>query len=177
MRLIRYVLLLTIATTTLYAQEQAEWYLNEPIRDIRFEGLETISESELFAVVEPFIDRPFTEQNFLELQRRLYAMDLFEQIIPNALRPEEVPGGPSDGMILNFEVQERPVIAEIEFSGNNRLGRNRLRDVILLKRGESHPESVSRAGISGRIGSIRVYRGRWCEHRSIYHLGGATACH
>lgn len=136
MRLFRYVLLMTIAGATLYAQDQSEWYMNEPIREIRFEGLETITESELFAVVESFIDRPFTEQNFLELQRRLYAMDLFEQIIPNAIRPEDVPDGPADGMILSFEVQERPVVADIEFSGNNRLGRNRLRDVILLKRGD-----------------------------------------
>ncbi len=136
MRRMRYALLLIIVGGIVHAQNNTEWYLNEPIREIRFEGLETVSENELFPVVEPFIDRPFTEQNFLELQRRLYAMDLFEQIIPNAVRPGDVPGGPEDGMILSFEVQERPVITQVEFTGNNRLGRNRLRDVILLKPGD-----------------------------------------
>lgn len=112
--------------------DDPEWYLNRPIRDIRFDGLQTVTENELSLVVEPFIGVPFTEQRFLELQRRLYALDLFEQIIPSA---DRIPGNDEE-MILRFEVQERPVITDIEFSGNNRLGRNRLQDTILLKRGD-----------------------------------------
>ncbi|WP_026244878.1 outer membrane protein assembly factor BamA [Alkalispirochaeta alkalica] len=136
MRLLRCVLLLCVVGGVLQAQDNPDWYLNEPIREIRFEGLRTVTENELFPVIESFIDEPFTEQTFLELQRRLYAMDLFEQIIPNAVRPGDLPDGPDDGMVLSFEVQERPVITAIQFSGNNRLGRNRLRDVILLKQGD-----------------------------------------
>lgn len=127
------VVLVTASLVSLHAQEEdPDWYLNKEILDIEFDGLQTVSENELRLVVEPFIGERFTEQRFLELQRRLYALDLFEVIIPNA---ERVPGE-ADGMVLRFEVEERPVVSAIEFSGNNRLGRNRLQDAILLSRGD-----------------------------------------
>jgi len=97
------IVLITAMTVTLHAQDDPDWYLNRNIREIQFEGLETVTENELSLVIEPFIGVEFTEQRFLELQRRLYALDLFEQIIPNADRiPEN-----DEEMILRFEVQER----------------------------------------------------------------------
>mgnify|MGYP006276101607 CR=1 FL=1 len=134
MRLLRYALpFLVVAAVTVHAQDGSEWYLDKPIEDIQFDGLDTVTENELSAVVDPFIGRDFTEPTFLELQRRLYALDYFEQIIPNATRPAD---GSEDSVILRFEVQERPVITEIEFDGNDRLGRNRLLDAVLLSRGD-----------------------------------------
>ena len=134
MRLLRYMLpFLVVATAAVYAQNSSEWYLNKPIEDIQFNGLDTVSENELSGVTDPFIGREFTEPTFLELQRRLYALDYFEQIIPNAVRP---PDGSEDRVILRFDVQERPVITDVEFVGNNRVGRNRLLDAVLLTRGD-----------------------------------------
>lgn len=142
MRLLRYVLpFLVVATAVVHAQSNTEWYLNKPIRDIEFRGLDTVSENELSAVVEPFIGEEFTEPTFLELQRRLYALDYFEQIIPNAVR---LPGGSEEAVILRFDVEERPVITELDFVGNDRLGRNRILDVILLSRGDMVTRSKMR---------------------------------
>ncbi|HKK49080.1 MAG TPA: outer membrane protein assembly factor BamA [Alkalispirochaeta sp.] len=134
MRLLRYVLpILVVAAAPVHAQSDSEWYLNKPIEAIEFEGLDTVAENELSGVTDPFVGRDFTEPTFLELQRRLYALDYFEQIIPNAVRP---PDGDEDRVIIRFEVQERPVISSIEFNGNDRLGRNRLLDVVVLSRGD-----------------------------------------
>ncbi len=134
MRLLRYALpILVLTAGILEAQTNEEWYLDKPIESIVFDGLDTITENELSAVVEPFIGREFTEPTFLELQRRLYALDYFEQIIPNAERPDD---GSEDRVVLRFDVRERPVITDIEFVGNNRLGRNRLLEVVLLTRGD-----------------------------------------
>jgi outer membrane protein insertion porin family len=134
MRLLRYVLpFLVVATATVHAQSSSDWYLNKPIEAIEFDGLETVRNNELTPVTDPFVGREFTEPTFLELQRRLYALDYFEQIIPNAVRPAD---GSEDRVILRFEVRERPVISQVEFSGNNRLGRNRLLDVVLLTEGD-----------------------------------------
>lgn len=129
--------ILSVVSVTVSAQSSDEWYLNKPIRDVVFEGLETVTENELSLIVEPFIGEPFTEQSFLELQRRLYALDYFEQIIPNA---DRVDGGEEE-MILRFEVRERPSVGEIEFSGNRRIGRNQLLDTILLTRGDMITQS------------------------------------
>lgn len=131
LRRVTTILLLCVSGLA-FAQSDAEWYLNKPIQDIEFSGLDTIDENELSAIIEPFIGEEFTEQRFLDLQRRLYALDYFEQIIPNAVRAD----GSEEAVVIRFEVRERPVISEIEFIGNGRLGRNRLLDVTLLKRGD-----------------------------------------
>jgi len=131
LRRVTTILLLCVSGLA-FAQSDAEWYLNKPIRAIEFEGLESIEENELSAIIEPFIGEEFTEQRFLDLQRRLYALDYFEQIIPNAVRAD----GSEEEVIIRFQVVERPVITDIEFIGNDRLGRNRLLDVTLLKRGD-----------------------------------------
>lgn len=141
MRIVRYVLSLLLVAGTVFSQTDGSWYLNKPIEDITFSGLESVRENELSAIVEPFIGEEFTEPTFLELQRRLYALDYFEEIIPNAERP----GGTSeDSVILRFDVVERPVVSDIEIEGNDRLGRNRILDVVLLKRGDMVTRSKMR---------------------------------
>lgn len=130
-RLLRLLPLLLVAAG-LNAQS-AEWYLGKPIEDIVFEGLESVAPSELSGVVGPFIGETFTEPTFLELQRRLYALDYFEAIIPSAVRP---PGGGEDSVILQFDVVERPVVDEVVFVGNSRLARNRLLEVVLMTEGD-----------------------------------------
>ncbi len=141
MRIVRYVLPLLLVAGTVFSQNNANWYLNKPIEGIEFSGLDTVRENELSAVVEPFVGETFTEPTFLELQRRLYALDYFEEIIPNAVRPSD---GSEDRVILRFDVVERPVITKVEIEGNDRLGRNRILDVILLKRGDMVTRSKMR---------------------------------
>jgi outer membrane protein insertion porin family len=141
MRIVRYVLPFLLVAGTVFSQNNANWYLNKPIERIEFSGLETVRENELSAVVEPFVGEEFTEPTFLELQRRLYALDYFEEIIPNAVRPSD---GAEDRVILRFEVVERPVITRIDIEGNDRLGRNRILDVVLLKRGDMVTRSKMR---------------------------------
>jgi len=141
MRIVRYVLPLLLAAGTVFAQTDTTWYLNKPIADITFSGLDTVRENELSGVVDPFIGETFTEPTFLELQRRLYALDYFEEIIPNAVRPED---GSEDRVILRFDVVERPVITDVEIEGNDNLGRNRILDVVLLTRGDMVTRSKMR---------------------------------
>ncbi len=141
MRILRYVLPLMLVAGTVLSQNNTNWYLNKPIRGIEFSGLETVRENELSPVIAPFVGETFTEPTFLELQRRLYALDYFEEIIPNAVRP---PDGSENAVILRFDVVERPVITAIEIRGNDSLGRNRILDVILLKRGDMVTRSKMR---------------------------------
>jgi outer membrane protein insertion porin family len=127
-------LLLILSAFTLYAQtdEDPDWYYDKPIRNITFEGLEAVSPSELEGITRPFIGRRFTDSVFLDLQRRLYALEFFERIVPRADR-----GGP-DGSELNlvFEVQERPVVAEIRYDGNKNIRNRDLNNAIVLSQGD-----------------------------------------
>lgn len=141
MRILRYVLPLIFVAGTVFSQSDSSWYLNKPIEDITFSGLDTVKENELSAVIDTFIGEEFTEPTFLELQRRLYALDYFEEIIPNAVPSESVG---RERVVIRFDVQERPVITDVEIEGNDRVARNRILDVVLLTRGDMVTRSKMR---------------------------------
>jgi outer membrane protein insertion porin family len=51
------VLLCLLGTVSLSAQTADEWYTNKQIIDIRFTGLNSVSETELNGIVRPYILR------------------------------------------------------------------------------------------------------------------------
>jgi len=116
----------------LSAQDAGEWYVNKPIEDIRFTNLSRVSQNDLDSVVTPFRGMIFTETVFQDLQRRLYALDYFEYLLPLPIPTDDQ----NSGVILEFEVLERPVIGSIEFAGMRRIRENQLRDVVLGKIGD-----------------------------------------
>ncbi|NNM67220.1 MAG: outer membrane protein assembly factor BamA [Spirochaetales bacterium] len=110
-----------------------EWYMNKPIQNIRFEGLKSVQPSELDGVVRPYIGKPFTNELFQELQGDLYNLDYFEGLIaPTAIKAD--PAGSQ--VILLFKVHEKPLISDILFSGNSKVGTNDLFGVIKSKKGD-----------------------------------------
>jgi outer membrane protein insertion porin family len=122
--------LLIFIAVPLFAQED-EWYVGQAIRDVRFVGLANITEAELRPIVEPYIGQPFSDRNFLELQRRIYALDYFTSVLPEAVRPEA-----GEGVIIRFTVEERATVSEIRFVGNRRIRTADLLNEILLSTGD-----------------------------------------
>jgi len=127
------ILFFLLFTQTVFAQQNnEEWYLGKTIVDIKFKGLDTVSSTELSGLVREYISSEFSDSLFYEIQSKLYALDYFELIIPSALKGDDA----GNTVILEFEVQERPVISAIEFEGNSRIRKGELLDTILLKRGD-----------------------------------------
>jgi outer membrane protein insertion porin family len=127
-----FLLLLAVALIApVVAQDTGEWYLDQFIIDIRFVGLSTVAETELEPIVTPFVGQTFTWRRFEDLQRRLYALDFFTSIVPEAVRPES-----GSGVVLQFTVEEHPTVDEVRFTGNRRIRTNDLLDVTLLKTGD-----------------------------------------
>ena len=111
---------------------EKEWYQGKPIRDIVIKGLSSVSMNELAGIVEPYKGKSFSDDLFWELQSKLYALDYFEIITPNAL-----PGDPNrNTVIIEFTVEERPVVGEIQFRGNRKVRTGDLLDVVLIKTGD-----------------------------------------
>jgi len=106
--------------------------MDKTISDIRFEGLKHVSQSELEPIVEPFVGRRFSNSLFMDLQSKLYALNYFSLIeaeaVPKTAERQE--------LILQFKVNERPVIDQIRFSGNRSVRDSEILDTILLKRGD-----------------------------------------
>jgi outer membrane protein insertion porin family len=112
------------------AQDDAsDWYYSKPVSSITFEGLKNVKESELEGITGSFIGKPFTDDMFSDLIDRIYALDFFEDITPVAKHDPKDP----DRINLVFTVVERPVIAEIKFSGNHQIRNGELRDTVAIK--------------------------------------------
>lgn len=127
-----FLIVLLFTPFTLFAQESSDWYVGKPIKDIQFKGLEHVSENELRGIVDPYIGKNFTDELFLELQSKLYALDFFELFVPNAKPGDE----DYNSIIIEFEVTERPIIEEINIIGNSSLRKPEILDAVLLKKGD-----------------------------------------
>jgi outer membrane protein insertion porin family len=112
-----------------FSQETGEWYQDKPIKDIVFEGLRHIKLPDLEEVINPYIGRLFNDDLFWELQGKLYALEYFENLTPNAI-PSDLAGSE---IIIKFTVKERPVVSRIVFTGNSAITRSNLQSVISIK--------------------------------------------
>jgi len=133
-----FIFLLLITPILSFSQEidnsQAadEWYQGKSIRDIVFTGLNNIPQSEIDGLMNPYKGRIFTDNIFLEMQGKLYALEYFEKIEPSIHRYTSS----GNEVIIRFTVVERPVIGRINFTGNSGLRRAELLDVINIKNGD-----------------------------------------
>jgi len=125
-----FVLVIVLLSTGIFAQQNDVWYLDKPIVEIEFEGLQHVSQSELDPIVEPFIGRKFSDSLFMDLQSKLYALNYFSLI-----EAEAVPRtSQREDLILLFKVSERPIVDQIEINGNRNVRDSEILDTILLKR-------------------------------------------
>ncbi len=114
------------------AQQTSDWYVGKPIKDIKFTGLEHVSENELRGIVQPYVGKEYSDELFLELQSKLYALDYFELFVPNAKAGDD----DYNSLIIEFDVTERPVVERIQIRGNQSLRDPDILDVVLLKNGD-----------------------------------------
>ena len=131
------ILLLIFIFTAAYVSA-ADWYTDKKIENIRFKGLKNITESELEAITSEYIGQAFTDDTFWDLQGKLYALDYFDDLLPNALPGKDNLSkyDPENTVIIEFNVVERSVVKKIKISGNKNIRRNQLLDVVLLKPGD-----------------------------------------
>jgi len=120
-----------------------EWYQGKQIKDIVFNGLKNIAQSEIEALMNPYKGRVFTDNAFLEMQGKLYALEYFERIEPSIHRYSST----GNEVIIRFTVVERPIIGRINFTGNSGLTRTKLLDVINIKQGDIYNQAKVRVAV------------------------------
>lgn len=131
--------MLVLLTQTLLAQE--DWYVGKRIHDIEFVGLRNVTETDVSGITAPFIGRDFSDALFSDLQRRLYAVDYFELLVPEAV---DVFGDRSE-VTVRFTVTERPIVERISIEGLRNVRRNDVLDAILLTQGDVVTDARVRA--------------------------------
>jgi outer membrane protein insertion porin family len=114
-------------------QTESAWYIDKPIKAFTFSGLVTVKESDLQTVLKPYIGQKFSvDPVLMDIQSKLYALDYFESIEPNALAGDDT----QTSMIIQFKVKERPAISAVEVTGNATVRTGEITDKILLKKGD-----------------------------------------
>ncbi len=130
-----FLILLIILPFQIFSQE--DWYMDKPIIDFMFSGLESISENDIYPILRPYIGRPFTLDLYYEMQGRLYSLDFFISIEAEALEVDAT----KKEVIIEWVFVERPTISRIEVIGNRKETRFSIMNEIQLKRGDFVSES------------------------------------
>ncbi|MBI3836448.1 MAG: BamA/TamA family outer membrane protein [Planctomycetia bacterium] len=102
----------------------------ERVLDIRLEGNRTITRDKVLANIGLRIDRPFDQPTFEKDVRKLATKGWFVDVRP---RTEHVPGG----VIITFEVVERPTLEYVRYLGNKKIKSKTLAKETGLKKGDS----------------------------------------
>lgn len=135
---ILFFILVFVQVVSLFAQDADDenWFWDKPIVEISFEGLKNVKKSEMNGFCDSYIGSLFNEENYNDMLDRLYAMDLFDDIIPYAKHSKK------EGEIhLVFQMTERPVVYSVNFAGNKEIRNGELREKINLKASDVYVES------------------------------------
>jgi len=122
------LLFLLVSTVNIYSQS-TEWYVDKPIKEIKFIGLNNINETELTGIIEQFEGQHFTDTLFWDLQSKLYSLNYFESFTANAVPVDDS----RNEVIIEFAVTERPLVKSIIINGNKNISKNQILDETTLK--------------------------------------------
>lgn len=120
-------------------QTDEEWYLNKPVMDYRFEGLNAVSRNEVYPLVRPYIREAFSYDMQSEIEDIFYLQESFDlvEIIPEPYNDNR------NGVTLLIRVTERPVVANVRIEGRPSLSRFDILDKISLKNGDFYTEGLA----------------------------------
>ncbi len=132
------LVLLSIAVSGLaWAEESGEeWFWDKPIESIRWSGIKKASKSELDSLLRNYIGTPFTPDLWLEMQSKLYELDWFETIEPQAIALDET----KQSLSLLFVVVEKPSVLSVRITGNSGLRTSEILAVVGTKSGDIYNE-------------------------------------
>ena len=79
------VMVFMLSVCFLWAQAPDNWYENKPIASIVFQGLNSVSKTEMNGIFDSFKGKPFSDATYSEILQKLYALDYFSNIVPKAV--------------------------------------------------------------------------------------------
>ena len=132
--------LLFLLVSSVLSAQNVQWYIGKPIENISFEGLQNVPMQRLEPVLMPFIGQTFTDDLFLDLQTKLYALDYFDEFYANAVSAD----GSEEKVTIVFVVVERPIIDRIVIKGNTKLRESDIMAELLSKPEEPYKKAKVR---------------------------------
>ncbi len=116
----------------IFAQPSDDWYYGKPIKSVSFTGLSAVKNSDVESIVNAFVSKPFDDEVFSDLINRIYALDFFEDITPQA-----IPGDSKySTVVIKFDVVEKPFVTKLSIVGNHQVRNQELLETITVKEKE-----------------------------------------
>ena len=122
-------LILVAAMSGAVAQEAADWYMGKPIKDIRFSGIVVVPLKDLSGIGKEFKGKPFSDELWAQLLSRVYELDYFETIEPEAIPADAA----SSAVIVVFNVTEKPAVRSISVKGNQGVRTQEILDTLSME--------------------------------------------
>lgn len=121
-------LVLIAAGATVFAQS-ADWYVGKTIKNIRFDGLVIVTPKDVESITAEFKGKVFDDQLWASILARVYELDYFDTITPEAVPSDAT----NSGVIIVFKVKEKPAVAGVFVVGNSGLRTTEIIDSLTVK--------------------------------------------
>ncbi len=122
-----YALFIMMFTASAFAQN-----VERTISEVKVENNQVVSDQSILSKLKTSPGKKFLPANLSDDIKRLYATGLFNDVSAEVLGEEEV--------TVVFRVQEKPVLEEVIFTGNKRIGIPKLNSFLDLKQGDIFDE-------------------------------------
>lgn len=134
-RLLALFICLFVVITSSFAQ--SDWFYGKKIKKITFEGLKTLTSSDLSSVTNEYIGQEFSDELYADILSKLFSLEYFDNISTSVLPTD----AENSACILNFIVEERPMVSALKFSGNKRVSATEIKEAISIKKGDIYVSS------------------------------------
>lgn len=123
-------LALALASLSLFAQD--EWFWNKPIAGLQWIGVNHADKKALDALAGEYVGKVFTQDLWTELQGRVYELDWFDSIDPQAFPANDA----KTKVIIKIVVKEKPAVGRIKVEGNSGIHTSDILDAAKMKVGD-----------------------------------------
>ena len=130
-RFVCIVLLLIFTFGSIFATDNAPWYMGRRIASFSNKGLVNADENVILDIQFKYLGKPFTDQLFNELQGELYGLEYFLYFLAEAERT----GEGNNELRISFDFFELPYIKTVVIEGNRGIKTRDITDVLLSKTG------------------------------------------
>ncbi|MCQ2613237.1 MAG: outer membrane protein assembly factor BamA [Treponemataceae bacterium] len=131
-RLCALFIIFSFAAVFSLSAQSDDWFYGKKIQTITYNGLVSVQKSDVDAAMNRYLGQEFSDDLWLEIISTIYSLDFFDDISV-VIKPADAANSQA---ILQFTVVERPVIKEINFTGNTQLRSSSLKEKISMKKGE-----------------------------------------
>ena len=128
----RFLLILTALCALLLPLSAADgvWWDGMPMTAFRYEGLQNVEAHTVDNLLRPYLEEPFSDSTFAEMNSVLYAQPWLSYVSAEALRDEG-----TGNLVIQFSFMENPMVSSVSIEGERQVSERSVRSNQDIKAG------------------------------------------